>query len=73
MSDARDLADARAAAATLLRGGGYDREAAIVAAGDGDDFAEVRMARALIPILARRERAAAKPVLAGRRLAGEEC
>lgn len=41
--------------------------------GDGDDFAEVRMALALVHILeARRADAAPRPAFA-RRMAGEEC
>lgn len=39
---------AREAAATYLASRGYDAEAKRAAAGEGDDFAEVRIALALI-------------------------
>lgn len=69
------LVTARAAAATLLSDRGYPREAALVAAGDGDDFAEVRTALALLAILAAGERAPPPPKRETyrRRLVGEEC
>lgn len=44
---------ARRAAGKLLRDRGYDREAAIVLAGEGDDFAEVRIALNLLDTEAR--------------------
>lgn len=70
------LATARRAAARLLGDRGYAREAALVLAGEGDDFAEVRTALALLAILAE-DKAAPPPPPArarfGRRLVGEEC
>ena len=67
------LRAARAAAAALLSERGYAREAAMAGSGDGDDFAEVRMALALVRILkAGRTDAAPRPAFA-RRLVGEEC
>lgn len=75
--DPKDLRTARGAAAKLLHERGYAREAATVLAGEGDDFAEVRTALALLDILMteRGEAAAPRPMVArnGRRLAGEEC
>ncbi|MET0374423.1 MAG: hypothetical protein ABW128_09215 [Rhizorhabdus sp.] len=72
-----DLLAARAAAAKLLGERGYGREAAMVLAGDGDDFAEVRTALALLAILAAGSIAAPAPraftAHNGHRLAGEEC
>ena len=66
------IALARAAAAEHLRGQGYPQEADIVASGDGDDFAEVRLALALHKIMA--SKPGAPPVKRlGRRLVGEEC
>ncbi len=67
------LSEARAAAAELLGERGYDAEAAIVARGEGDDFAEVRTALALLRIV---EKRAAQPMAARRfvrRMVGEEC
>jgi hypothetical protein len=72
MATGATIAAARAAAATLLAERGYTAEAAAVAAGDGDDFVEVRLAEALISILERRPQTAAAP-RARRRIAGEEC
>ncbi|KQX21567.1 MULTISPECIES: hypothetical protein [unclassified Sphingomonas] len=74
--DPDDLRAARAAAAKLLAQQGYHREAAMVLAGEGDDFSEVRTALALLGILA--AGAASPPsqpakLRNGRRLAGEEC
>ena len=66
------LAEAREAAADLLAEQGYGIEAAIVARGDGDDFAEVRMAQALLRIFARRSAPMATRRFE-RRLVGEEC
>ena len=75
--DPDDLRAARGAAAKLLGGRGYAREAAMVLAGEGDDFAEVRTALALLAILAAGWSEAPAPRLMaarnGRRLAGEEC
>lgn len=62
---------ARKAAATYLTTLGFAQEAAMAASGEGDDFAEVRMALALIEIIAAEARPAA-PRFA-RRLVGEEC
>ena len=67
-----ELAQARGAAAELLAEQGYAAEASIVARGEGDDFAEVRMALALLRILARRGEGSV-PKRLGRRLVGEEC
>lgn len=70
------LRAARRAAATLLADRGYPREAALVLAGEGDDFTEVRTALALIPILAADTAPPPPPrplMKNGRRLAGEEC
>jgi|GEM_PF-4192448 len=50
--DPEDLRAARGAAAKLLRERGHAREAAMVLAGEGDGFAEVRTALALLGILA---------------------
>lgn len=50
MPIATPLAAARQAAAAMLHARGYPREAAIVRAGDGDDFAEVRIALELIKL-----------------------
>ncbi len=62
---------ARAAAARHLKDSGYPAEAAMVATGRGDDFAEVRIALSLWPIL---NRPSAPPTRRlGRRLVGEEC
>jgi hypothetical protein len=62
---------ARAAAARYLEDQGYAREAAMVAACEGDDFAEVRIALALCGIL---KTEATEPRSAmRRRMAGEEC
>lgn len=73
MTAAPDLLAARATAAALLSERGFAREAAMAGSGDGDDFAEVRMALALVHILeARRADAAPRPAFA-RRMAGEEC
>lgn len=74
--DPDDLRAARTATAKLLNERGYPQEAALVLAGKGDDFAEVRTALALLAILAAGStRRPASPPLAknGRRLAGEEC
>jgi hypothetical protein len=71
-----NLGTARRAAATLLSERGYSREAALVLAGEGDDFTEVRTALALIPILAADAAPPPPPrpfMKNGRRLAGEEC
>jgi len=65
------LAAARAAAAEYLRAQGYAQEGALVAAGDGDDFLEVRIALSLWTIM---NPASAPPIRRnGRRLVGEEC
>ena len=66
---------ARTAAAQHLRAGGYHDEAALVAAGQGDDFAEVRMALSLWAIMSRPPAPPASPPTKrlGRRLVGEEC
>ncbi|MBT2189123.1 hypothetical protein [Sphingobium nicotianae] len=71
MTETTDMAAARAAAARHLRDQGYPDEAAIVAAGQGDDFAEVRIALSLWKIM----HSAKSPPVAhhGRRLVGEEC
>ncbi|KRB80825.1 hypothetical protein ASE00_17570 [Sphingomonas sp. Root710] len=75
--DPDDLRAARAAAAKLLGERGYAREAAMVLAGEGDDFAEVRTALALLAILAAGWTAQPAPRRAvtrnGHRIAGEEC
>jgi len=73
--DPADLRAARQAAARLLGDRGYAREAAMVLAGEGDDFAEVRTALALLAILAVGPSRMAPPAKMrnGRRLAGEEC
>lgn len=74
--DRDDLRVARAAAAKLLAGQGYRREAAMVLAGEGDDFSEVRTALALLPILAAGAAPPRSPPAKarnGHRLAGEEC
>ena len=69
------LIRARKAAAMLLAERGYPREAALAAAGEGDDFAETRIAMALIRLLPDGEphAAPAREKRIGRRLAGEEC
>lgn len=76
-ADPDDLCAARAAAAKLLGERGYAREAAMVLAGAGDDFAEVRTALALLGILAAGWTARPAPRAAvtrnGHRIAGEEC
>lgn len=76
-ADPDDLRAARAAAAKLLGERGYAREAAMVLAGAGDDFAEVRTALALLAILAAGWTARPAPRRAvtrnGHRIAGEEC
>lgn len=74
-ADPDDLRAARTAAAKLLGERGYPHEAALVLAGEGDDFAEVRTALALLAILAVGASRPASPptVKNGRRLAGEEC
>lgn len=62
---------ARAAAAKHLGGQGFAEEAAMVAEGRGDDFAEVRIALSLLEIMA-----GDSPVSTSRfkrRLVGEEC
>lgn len=73
--DPGDLRAARTAAAKLLRDRGYPREGDLVLAGEGDDFAEVRTALALLAILAAGANRPVSPPAAknGRRLAGEEC
>jgi hypothetical protein len=63
---------ARAAAAEHLRGQGYLQEADIVAGGNGDDFAEVRIALSLYKIMAS-NRGGPPVKRLGRRLVGEEC
>ena len=65
------LAAARLAAAQHLEAQGYPDEAAIVTAGQGDAFAEVRIALSLWKIMT----ASPSPPLRhrGRRLLGEEC
>lgn len=74
--DPDDLAAARAAAAQLFDERGYAREAAMVRAGQGDDFSEVRTALALLAILGA---GISPPPPAparsrnGHRLSGEEC
>lgn len=77
LSDPDDLRVARQAAAKLLAERGYDREATMVLAGEGDDFAEVRTALALLAILAAGSGAPPPPypvkARSGHRLAGEEC
>ncbi len=69
------LAAARAAAAQHLKASGYPEEAALVAAGQGDDFAEVRLALALWSIMSRSDALPPSPPTKrlGRRLVGEEC
>ena len=69
MTDA--LGMARAAAAQHLFNGGYHAEASQVAAGRGDDYAEVRIALSLVAILKTPPAIAVSPLR--RRLAGEEC
>ncbi|KKC24610.1 hypothetical protein [Sphingomonas sp. SRS2] len=75
--DSDDLRAARAAAAKLFDQRGYAREAAMVRAGEGDDFAEVRTALSLLAILAAGSIASPAPrptaTRAGHRLSGEEC
>lgn len=75
--DAEDLRAARSAAAKLLDERGYGQEAAIVRSGEGDDFAEVRTALALLAILGAGWTAPPVPRPAvtrnGHRIAGEEC
>jgi hypothetical protein len=61
---------ARAAAARYLDEQGYAREAEMVAAGQGDDFAEVRIALALCDLL-KPQPVELRPF--ARRMAGEEC
>ncbi|MFZ5707365.1 MAG: hypothetical protein ACOY5R_19075 [Pseudomonadota bacterium] len=79
MSSEPGLDSAREAAARHLEQGGYSAEAALVRAGAGDDFAEVRIARALLTILsgdaagATRSDTAARRNRNGHRLGGEEC
>ena len=71
MDDASSLDRARAAASRYLREQGYAAEAALVSDGQGDDFAEVRMALSLLAIL---DAPKVPPVKhRGRRLVGEEC
>lgn len=66
-----NLGTARAVAAEYLSGNGYASEAALVIAGQGDDFAEVRIALSLLKILQAPANAPApRPA---RRVAGEEC
>ena len=67
------IAAARAAAAKYLADGGYPREAEIVAAGRGDDFAEVRMALELYAIIKPEVTLPPRPAPMRRRIAGEEC
>jgi hypothetical protein len=74
--DPDDLRAAREAAAKLLTEQGYPREAAMVLAGEGDDFSEVRTALALLAILAVGSDAVpVRPAKAnnGHRRIGEEC
>lgn len=79
MSPEPGLDSAREAAARHLEQGGYIAEAAIVRAGAGDDFAEVRIARALLKILSGEAAGATPPATAfrrdrnGHRVGGEEC
>ncbi|MET0373399.1 MAG: hypothetical protein ABW128_03965 [Rhizorhabdus sp.] len=70
-----DLARARVAATKLLHDRGYDREAATVAAGGGDHYAEVRLALSLLAIIAADAGQTPPPTRGrfGRRLVGEEC
>lgn len=70
-----DIATARAAAAWHLSKGGYPAEAAEILAGQGDDYAEVRIALSLLAIL-KEMPVKPKPLPVSplrRRLAGEEC
>lgn len=62
---------ARAAAAKHLDDQGFVEEAAMVAAGEGDDFAEVRIALSLWEIM-NADSAISAPRFR-RRAAGEEC
>ncbi|MBU0556871.1 MAG: hypothetical protein KKD64_14380 [Alphaproteobacteria bacterium] len=62
---------ARKAAAQHLQQQGYTAEAALVAQGQGDDFAEVRMALSLLKIM--QPAPPPLPKRGGRRLFGEEC
>ena len=75
--DPDDLHAARKAAAKLLGDRGYAHEAALVLAGEGDDFAEVRTALALLAILGAgwTARPLPRPAVTrnGHRIAGEEC
>lgn len=66
-----NLGIARTVAAQHLSESGYSAEAALVIAGKGDDFAEVRVALSLLKILQRpADPPAPRPA---RRFAGEEC
>lgn len=73
MIDSDRLREARAVAALLLAEGGYAAEAKLAAAGEGDDFVEVRIALALIPMLEQRRTTSPAVMRSGRRLVGEEC
>jgi hypothetical protein len=79
MNAAGPLAAAREAAARHLDASGYPAEAALVRAGEGDDFAEVRIALSLLTILSGGCEAAAPAGIAarrdrnGHRVGGEEC
>ncbi len=74
-----DLAAAREAAARHLDVLGYPAEAALVRAGKGDDFAEVRIALSLLTILSEGRGTTEPPGPPvrrdrnGHRVGGEEC
>ena len=70
-SQMENLGTARSVAAQHLSESGYAAEAALVISGQGDGFAEVRIALSLLAIL--KAPAAPPAPKPARRFAGEEC
>lgn len=71
MTEKRGTEAARIAAAQYLKAQGYEQEAKLVAEGQGDDFREVAIARALWNIMNVPPSPPTKRL--GRRIVGEEC